>query len=218
MNEQVNRILIADDHPLIRMGMKSILDGNEKFKIISECSNGNEALDKCRELKPDIAILDIMMPGIKGLEVLKTLNREQSKIKTIILTGYKEDAYFDEAFDNDVTGYLLKECVEEELVKCLEQVADGDNYISPAVSGYFIKMQKRKNKASFEPAGFESLTQTEKKILKLIAENKTNKQIADELFNSIRTIETHRNNICTKLGLKGHNALLMFSLKNKELL
>ncbi|RPI13936.1 MAG: DNA-binding response regulator [Ignavibacteriae bacterium] len=212
------RILIADDSQIFRNGICSTLEGYEKIAVISECSTGIEAFEKCKELKPDIAVLDIEMPGMNGLEVLKAINREISCTNTVILTGYKEDAYFEEAFENNVTGYLLKDCLEDELIKCLEYVAEGENYISPAVSSYFMKIQHNKRKSAVQPASFDSLTPTEKSILKLIAENKTNKQIADELFNSIRTIETHRNNICTKLGLKGHNALLLFSLKNKVLL
>jgi DNA-binding NarL/FixJ family response regulator len=204
-------ILIADDHPIFRKGVISICSGDESINIAGEASNGSEAYTLITKLKPDIALLDIDMPGMNGLEVAKKIRNDGIKTKIVILTIYKDKAYFDEAMNLDIKAYVLKDNIANDLVDCIKQVADGDYYISPSISGYLIKSRKIKSAGG----ELDKLTSAEIEVLKRIAENKTSRQIAEELFRSIRTIENHRNNIISKLSLKGPHALLIFALEYK---
>ncbi|HEY3250550.1 MAG TPA: response regulator transcription factor [Ignavibacteria bacterium] len=206
------KIFIADDHHIFRKGIRSILADDKTIEVIGEASNGDEAFEMLSRLKPDIALLDIDMPGLSGLDVARKLKQNNSQIKSIILTIHKDREYFDEAMELDIKAYVLKDSIANDLIDCIKKVNEGAYYISPAISGYLV--EKRAGRK--EPTQLDKLTSTEKQILKLIAQNKTSHQIADELFRSIRTIENHRNNICTKLGLKGPHALLIFAIENKD--
>jgi len=212
------KIFIADDHPILRRGLMDILKEEKDFEIVGEASDGISALEKIQDLKPDISILDIEMPGMNGLEIAKTLKDKKSETNIIILTMYKEEEYFNEAIDLEVKAYLLKDSVVSELTDSIKSVMAGDFYISPAISKYLIGRNKRKNKLSGEHPELKKLTDTEINILKLLTENKTSREIANELFISVRTVQNHRTNICSKLNLKGYNKLLQFALQNKSLL
>lgn len=212
------KIFIADDHPILRRGLMDILKEEKDFEIVGEASDGNSALEKIQDLKPDISILDIEMPGMNGLEIAKTLKDKKSETNIIILTMYKEEEYFNEAIDLEVKAYLLKDSVVSELTDSIKSVMAGDFYISPAISKYLIGRNKRKIKLSGEHPELKKLTDTEINILKLLTENKTSREIANELFISVRTVQNHRTNICNKLNLKGYNKLLQFALQNKSLL
>jgi len=212
------RIFIADDHPILRRGVKDILFEEKKFNVIGEASDGNTALEMARNLKPDILILDIEMPGLNGLEIARIINEEKLNINIIILTMYKEEEYFNEAIDLNVKAYLLKDSVITELIDSINSVMQGDFYLSPVISKYLLERNKRKNKLSEDIPAVKKLTGTEINILKLLTENKTSREIADELFISVRTVQNHRTNICNKLNLKGYNKLLQFALQNKNLL
>lgn len=204
-------VLLADDHHIFRKGVISICGDDECINIAGEASNGNEAYTLIARLKPDIALLDIDMPGMNGLEVAKKLRKEGINTKIVILTIYKDKEYFDEAMNLDIKAYVLKDNIANDLVDCIKQVADGDYYISPSISGYLIKNRRIKSGSD----ELDKLTSAEIEVLKRIAENKTSRQIAEELFRSIRTIENHRNNIINKLSLKGPHALLLYALEHK---
>lgn len=208
------RILIADDHPIFRKGILSIVNDNPNIQVVGESSNGEEALKLINELKPDIVLLDIDMPLMSGLEVARILKKQNSKSKVVILTIHKDKEYFDEAIELDIKAYVLKDSIASDLVNCIMQVSEGEYYISPAISTYLI--EKRRPLKQESP--LSRLTATELRILKLISKNMTSSQIAEEMFRSIRTIENHRNNIINKLGLKGPHALLLFSIENKSIL
>lgn len=206
------KIIIADDHHIFRKGVISIAEEDATIEISGEASNGDEAYDLIKSKQPDIAVLDIDMPGLSGLDVARKIKSEGVKTKIVILTIHKDKEYFDEAMELDIKAYVLKESISNDLVDCIKQVSSGDYYISPAISGYLVEKRKPKENDS----ALEKLTASELQILKLIAENKTNSQIAEELFRSVRTVENHRNNICSKLGLKGPHALLLFAIENRS--
>ncbi len=206
------KIFIADDHHIFRKGIRSILADDKTIEVIGEASNGDEALEMLNRLNPDIALLDIDMPGLSGLDVARKLRQDNSQIKSIILTIHKDREYFDEAMELDIKAYVLKDSIASDLIDCIKKVNEGGYYISPAISGYLVEKRAGRKK----PTQLDKLTTTEKQILGLIAQNKTSHQIADELFRSVRTIENHRNNICAKLGLKGPHALLIFAIENKD--
>ncbi len=206
------KLIIADDHHIFRKGILSIVSENDGIEITGEAANGDDALKLIEERKPDIAILDIDMPGLSGLDVARKVKSEKLPVKIVILTIHKDKEYFDEALELDIKAYVLKESIANDLIDCIKRVAAGEYYISSAISGYLVE----KNKTNSNQSELDKLTNAEKEILKLIAQNKTSAQIADELFRSVRTIENHRNNICSKLGLKGPHALLLYAIQHKS--
>lgn len=182
------------------------------MEVTGEPSNGEEAWKLVRELKPEIAILDIDMPVMSGLDAARKIKEEGLNTKVVILTIHKDKEYFDEALELDIKAYVLKESIANDLIDCIKQVAAGEYYMASVISGYLVEKNKHVNNKT----DFDKLTSTELQILKLISQNKTSVQIAEELFRSVRTIENHRNNICNKLGLKGPHALLLYSMENKK--
>lgn len=210
------RIVIADDHPLFRNGLKQLLEKEDNIKIIGEADNGLKALEIILEKKPDIAILDIDMPGKTGLEVLKEIKNSVTKV--IFLTMYAEEDIFDEAMNLGVKGYVLKDSAVNDIIDCISSVSKNDYYISPSVSNFLVNRRKRVKELKSNNPYLDKLTATEKKILKFISENKTSREIAEVLFLSPRTIENHRTNISNKLSLKGSHSLLKFAIENKSLL
>lgn len=212
------KVLIADDHPIFRQGLKKVLEEDGKYSVISETSNGNETLEKIRELKPDAAVLDIDMPGLNGIEILKAVQKEKLSVKSIILTMYKDEEYFNQAMDYGALGYLLKDSVVIELIECLETIASGKHYISPKISDYLLQRSEKQKALTNAIPQLQQLTKTEREVLRHLSDNKTSREIAEGMFISERTVENHRANICTKLGLKGYNALLLFAVKYKSVL
>jgi len=209
-------VLIADDHTILRQGISKIIEGEPSIDVVGETGDGDEALELIRSLKPDVAVLDINMPGRSGLEIVKACRDTDLPTEFIILTMYKEEEYFDEALDAGVKGYILKENASSDLLDCISSVAEGKYYVSPILSEYLINRDARRKKLQKEIPALEQLTEMERKVLKLIAQNKTSKEIAAELFVSHRTVQNHRTNICNKLNLRGHNKLLQFAIENKS--
>jgi len=212
------KVLIADDHPIFRQGLMRILQADESLEIVAECSDGDEALKKINELKPDVAVLDISMPGKNGLDIVRHLKQQDKITEFIILTMYKEEEYFNEALDLGVKGYLLKENAVSDLMDCLKSVVKGNYYVSPLLSDYLVNRNESKKALIKEKPSLDDLTETERSVLRLMAVNKTSREIAEQLFISFRTVQNHRNNICNKLGFKGYNKLLQFALENKSCL
>jgi len=210
------RIIIADDHPIFRGGLRQIISADESIEIIGEADNGEKALEIIQELKPDIAVLDIDMPKKTGLDVLRELKDSSTKI--IFLTMYAEEDIFDEAMDFGIKGYVLKDSAVNDIIECILSVNEDNYYISPNVSNLLVnRRNKSKNLIKKNPE-LGNLTKTERNILRFISENKTSKEIAEVLFLSHRTVENHRTNISNKLNLKGSHSLLKFAIENKSYL
>lgn len=209
-------ILIADDHSLIRTGLKQLLERNGNFEI-TEVDNGEKALDHIRINAPKIAILDIEMPGKTGFEVAKTVHYEGINVDIIFLTMFKDDSMFNNAMDIGVKGYVLKENTVSEIQQCINTVLDGKSYISPAISDFLIRRNHKLRTQASDKDGLDKLTSTEKTIMKLLSNMKTNQEIANELNISIKTVQNHRYNICNKLKLSGSHALLKFAIEQAHL-
>jgi DNA-binding NarL/FixJ family response regulator len=209
-------IIVADDHPLFRSGLIKTIQENSDYLIAGESATGADALEQIRTIKPEIAILDISMPEMNGLEVAKIINKEKLNTKVIILTMYKDEDYFNEAINLDVSAYILKDCATNEILNCLDVILGGEYYFSPEVLKYLMNRKHKKSSLQNEHPGLKDLTFAEKQVLEKVAENKTSKEIAEELFISVRTVQNHRNNICNKLNLKGYNKLLQFAIYNKN--
>ena len=205
-------ILIADDHPLFRSGIKAVMDSIPNIEQVTEVNDGLEAYQAIVQLRPDIAILDIEMPLLSGLDVCKKVLSEKHYTKIIVLTMHREKSYFEDAIQSGVYGYLLKDGATQELKQCIESVVKGERYVSSAFQNLINDLNN-----DSETNTLKSLTPTELVILKLIAEGKTSNEIADFLFVSPKTIENHRTNMNKKLQLDGSkNALLKFALQKNS--
>lgn len=207
------KIVIADDHPIFRRGLRQIIETEPQIKVVAEADDGEMALAAVQEHTPQVAILDVDMPNRDGFEVLQIIRARRLPIAVIFLTMHKDERIFNKALDLGVAGYVLKDSAITEIVASVKAVAAGQNYVSPALS---TSLLKRAARATSPPPGLDDLTPTERRVLKLIAAYKTSKEIATELFISTRTVEHHRANICTKLSLKGSHALLKFALDHQE--
>ena len=208
-------IVIADDHPIFRQGLRQLFEGVVNFKIVGEANNGGDAFKLISELKPDVAVLDIDMPEKDGFEVARQLFSQSSPVGLIFLTMHKDKALFNAALNLGVRGYVLKDSAMADLISAVKAASAGQNFISPELSTFLIERHKQTDSLAQEVPGINKLTPTEKRILVLIAEYQTSKQIADHFFISTRTVEHHRASIATKLNLKGSHALLKFALDHK---
>ncbi len=209
-------MLIVDDHPLFRQGLRQVVEGDSRFELIAEVGDGETALQLILEKKPDVAVLDVNLPGMSGLEVARELQRQRASTQIIILTMFKEEETFNRALDVGVRGFVLKENAVDDIRNALAAVSNGEHYLTPSISGYLVRRRSRSEALAMQKPGLDDLTKAERRILKLISEKKTSRQIAAELFISIRTVEAHRANICTKLELSGSHSLLQFALENRS--
>ncbi|HMS08184.1 MAG TPA: response regulator transcription factor [Pyrinomonadaceae bacterium] len=208
-------VLIADDHPIFRQGLAFVLEREPGVKVLGEAENGLKALELIESADPDIVILDIDMPVLDGVQAAREIQNRKLRSRPIFLSMHKDMLILKSLRSLGVAGYVLKDSAMEEIVASIKAVAAGNVYLSPALNELMLDSIG----PSSEDTNFsvwDSLTQTEKKILYLITESKTNRQMADELFVTVRTIETHRYNICRKLELSGAHSLVRFAAQNKE--
>jgi DNA-binding NarL/FixJ family response regulator len=214
----VNRpkILIVDDHPLFRAGLRQVILDDDRFELTGQTGDGREAMLFIQKNKPDVAVLDLKLPGMSGLEIARSVQTERLATRIIILTMHNEEELCNRALDHGAMGFVLKENAVEEILKAIAAVAEGRHYFSPSVSGHLIRRRERTNSLEKEKPGLKNLTKAELRILKLISLKKTSREIAAELFISPRTVEAHRANICAKLELKGSHSLLYFALSHKS--
>ena len=209
------RVVIADDHPIFRKGLRELIEDDPGILVVGEAEDGAAAFDRLQTLKPDVAVLDIGMPKKDGFQLAREVRAAELPVAIIFLTMYKEEDALNRALDLGVKGYVLKDSAAADIVEAIKSVVAGRHYISPSISSYLVTRSAR----AAEPAGkswLRSLTPTERRILKLIAEKKTSKEIGSELFVSSRTVDNHRASICLKLDLHGSNALLKFALEHKS--
>jgi len=211
-------VVIADDHPLFRKGLRQSIEEDPSFTILGEAGDGATALRLIEERMPDVAVLDIDMPEMRGLQVARVVKEKNLFVAVIILTIYKEEDMFNEAMDAGVRGYVMKETAVIDLLEAMKAVAMGKYYFSPAIAGHLVDRSQRVKNLLTQKPSLADLTPAEQRILKLIALNKTSKEIADELYISYRTVETHRTNIATKLNIHGSHSLLKFAIENKSVL
>lgn len=211
MTEKIT-LIIADDHPIVRQGLRHVIERETDLKVIAEADDGVAALERIEELKPHVALLDVDMPRMDGFELLRVMRERSLNVAVIMLTVHREEAFFNRALQLGAQGYLLKDSALAEIVSGIRAVAAGQNFVSPLLTSYLFQ-----KKAAPKSAGLsvELLTETERQVLKLIAEYQTNNQIAAQLFISPLTVKTHRRNISVKLGLEGKHTLMKFALDHK---
>jgi DNA-binding NarL/FixJ family response regulator len=208
-------LVIADDHPVFRQGLRQAIDVEQNLTVLGEASNGQAALAMIQELRPNVAVLDVNMPEMKGFDVAREIQRRELPVGVIFLTMYDDERMFNEALNAGAKGYLLKDSAICDIVTSIRTVAAGQLYISAAISNYLVNRAARGAALDKQAPGLKDLTPTELRILKLIARNESSKAIAEQLFISYRTVENHRYSICQKLGLHGNNALVRFALEHR---
>lgn len=213
MNNET-KVIIADDHALLRRGLRGVIESEPDLQVVAEADNGETALALISEHEPDVAILDLDMPAKDGFDVTRAIQERNLAVDVIILTMHNSESLFNTALDLGVKGFVLKDSAMPEIIDCIRAVTDGRKYISPQLSTHLINRSNRS--AAQDKSGLNNLTPAERNILKSIAAEKTSRQIADELFISIRTVDRHRANICDKLDLRGTNALLKFAVAHKS--
>lgn len=203
------KIILADDHTIVRQGIRSLLDSQADFQVIAEASNGKEALELTKQYKPDVLVLDVMMPNINGLEVARQVC---SITNVLMLSMHRDEVYVLEALHNGASGYLLKESSDKELLQAIRTVTSGQHYLSAPFSELAIKSYVEKfSRVGFDL--FELLTDREREIFFLAVDGKNNVAISKELSISPRTVETHRANMLKKLGVNSQTELVKFAIK-----
>jgi DNA-binding NarL/FixJ family response regulator len=212
------RILIADDHPIFRRGLCDVIETDPSLELVGQAANGEEALHHIAELKPDIAILDVHMPRLTGLQAARRLREAESPVKLVLLTMYEDESLLNEALDLGINAYVLKENAAEDLIQAIRAVADGKTFITASLTGALLRRRSESEALHRERPGLQRLTPTEKRILRLIADDRTSKEIADLLGCAVRTVETHRQNMSQKLSLSGSHSLLKFAYENRSFL
>jgi len=205
------RIILADDHEMLRAGLKGLLDKEPDFKVVAQAEDGEQLLDKLGSVKADCVVMDLSMPNLDGLATLKEIKKQFPKVKCLVLTMQKDQEHFKSAMANGASGYILKDNAFDLLVMAIKMVMKGKSYISPAISELIAEQYVRSIKDGDMPS-LEILTAREKEILKLVAQGNANKNIAARLKISIRTAETHRSRLIHKLGFKTTAALVKYAL------
>lgn len=205
-------LVLAEDHHIVRQGFKVLLESEKDFRLLGEASDGMEAVRLVGVHKPDILVLDLMIPRLHGLEVTRQVRQEYRSTKVIILSMHADEPYVVEALRNGASGYVLKDSTAADLVKAVREVATGKRYLSAslaerAITGYL----KKPGEIGQDP--YETLTNRERLVFQLAAEGQSSKEVADKLFISPRTAETHRANLMRKLGLKSQTELVRFAIR-----
>jgi DNA-binding NarL/FixJ family response regulator len=209
-------IVIAEDHPFFRDGLRRALEADQGLHVVAEASDGRTAFDQIRSLKPDVAILDIGLPEIDGCALARKIRQAGLRVEIIFLTICDDEEMFEEALRSDVKGYLLKDCTASEIVRCIKAVRAGQIYASPAMATYLAGKARRVEQFSQAVPGLRLLTPHERAILARIAQDKTSKEIARELGIAPKTVDAHRLNICRKLEIHGNHVLSRFAAQHKE--
>ena len=206
-------IILADDHPLVHRGMHAVLEREPDFSIVGMAADGLETVRLTERLKPDILVLDLMMPGLSGLEALRILRERSPRTRIVILSMYSSSAFIARALQNGAIGYVLKGCPEEHLVSAVREAASGRRFLSPPVTEIAINAYIEQSKmGTFDP--HETLTPRQREVLQLAAEGKTNAEIGARLNISQRTVENHRATLMKRLGLQNQTELIRHALRH----
>ena len=209
------RILIADDHGIVRKGLRLQLEQNRNFEVVGEAGDGREAVRMADELSPDIVIMDIAMPNLNGIQATTQLVKKNPQIGVIILSMYSDETYLTRTLAAGAKGYLLKDSADQDLYRAVELVAQGKPYFSPAIADTLLEDYMRQLQQRGLQDSYDLLTEREKEILQLLAEGRTNKDVASLLNLSINTVETHRTRIMQKLGLHSTADIVLYAVRKR---
>jgi DNA-binding NarL/FixJ family response regulator len=213
-------IFLADDHCIVREGIRLLISRDPRFRIIGEAEDGRSALEKIEQKRPQIAVLDISMPKLTGLDVARELKKSRPDTRIILLTQYDNDEYISEALKIGIEGYILKQDVSEALVKAIGIVIQGHNYLSPQITTMILDDYRKMSGSSLDAAlsnietPYNKLTAREREVLKLVSEGRKNREIASLLFISDQTVKVHRKNIMRKLNMRNISDLVRYAIKH----
>lgn len=207
------RILLADDHTLIRGGLRLLVEQQPDLVVVGEAEDGRQAVALAASLKPDVAVLDIGMPSLNGIEAAKQITEGESRAAVVILSMHADETYILRALRAGARGYLLKDSTESDLARAIRVVAEGKSFFSPAVSKVLLEDYVRKLQRTGGEDSYDLLTPREREILQLVAEGKSNKEVANLLHLSVYTVETHRANFMEKLKLKSVPELILYAVR-----
>ena len=207
------KIVIAEDHTILRAGLRALLSSREDIEVIGEAGDGREAIRIADQLVPDLLLIDLSMPKLNGIEAIKEIKKKHTKMKILVLTVHKGDEYIIASLEAGADGYILKDASQNELLLAMDYIMNDKLFLSPSISdkivtGYLLNKRENKPKSSLD-----NLTNREREILKLIAEGLTNKKIADHLFISLKTVEKHRANLMQKLNLRNTASITAFAIE-----
>jgi two-component system response regulator NreC len=207
------RIVLGDDHGIVRRGLKALLDTEDDIEVVGEAGDGLEALRMCETHRPDVAILDIAMPRLNGIDVAERAIKHQPQLKVVFLSMYADESYVLRALSAGARGYLLKESTEQDLLPALRTISQGRPYFSPTISAMLLSDYKRHLQQRGQEDSYRLLTDREKEVLQLLAEGRTNKEVASILEVGVSTVETHRANLMQKLGLHNTAEIVLYAVR-----
>ena len=207
------RLVIAEDHTVVRDGLRSLFNLENDLEVVGEAGDGMEVLRCINQTNPDLVVLDLSMPRMDGISVIKEINKQSMSTKILILTMHRDEEFILETFRSGAHGYCLKTSSGKEVLMAIRAVLSGKQYVSPEISGKILEGYLESKKTIKEKSSWELLTQREKEILKLVGEGYKNKEISDYLFISVKTVEKHRSNIMEKLNLHTASALTAYAIE-----
>ncbi|MBI4186862.1 MAG: response regulator transcription factor [Chloroflexi bacterium] len=207
------RVLIADDHAIVREGLRTLLQAQTDIEVVGEAINGEDAVSKAKETQPDIVLMDITMPGMNGLEATQHIKRSNPVVKVLALTMHEGDEYFFKILEAGASGYFIKGGYSSELVSALRSVYQGDVFIYPSMTKKLLSDYLQRVKVGHDTESYDGLTGREREVLKLIAEGYTSQEIADRLTLSVATVQTHRAHIMAKLSLRSPAELIKYAIR-----
>lgn len=213
MTEKGVRIVLADDHTIVRQGLAKLLEGEPGFQVVGEAENGREAVAKVEALQPQVVIMDIAMPMLNGIEATRQIKKIRPQTKVIILSMHCHDRYIKELFSLGASGYLLKDSTGSDIVKAIQAALDGDTYMSPSVSRVVVEDYVSTKEKPFREGLYATLSNREREVFQMIAEGRSTREISDILCISPSTVKTHRSKIMEKLRIENVSQLVQFAIR-----
>ncbi len=209
------RVLLADDHGIVRTGLRFVLESEPGMAVVAEASNGREAVALCEQLKPEVAIVDVAMPQLNGIEAVSLIGKTSPKTQSLILSMHTDESYILRAISAGAKGYILKDAVEDEILPAVRAVLNGKSYFSPSIAKTLSEDYIRYLRQRGLEDSYELLTDREKEVLQLLAEGRSNKEVANVLGLSVTTVETHRTNLMQKLGLHSTAEIVLYAVRKR---
>ncbi len=213
MNGRKITVLLADDHRILREGIKSLLEKEPDIEVVAEASEGGDAVAKVQQFSPDLVLMDITMPGMNGLEATRQIKALKPGVKVLILTMHESNQYISQFLRSGASGYVLKDTAALDLVGAIRAVNQGDAFLYPSIARRLLEEYLQKVQNGEESESYDGLTEREREVLRMIAEGKSNKEIADDLSLSVRTVQAHRANLMGKLHMHDRTELVRYAIR-----
>ncbi|MFQ6015860.1 MAG: response regulator [Anaerolineae bacterium] len=208
------RVLIVDDHTIVRAGVRLLLDAEADIEVVGEAADGQEAIDRAAKLQPDVVLMDIGMPGMNGLEATREIKSRWPNMQVLVLTMHRSDDYFFQVLDAGASGYVLKGAGTGDLISAVRAVDQGDVFLYPSMAKKLVADYLGRVRSGEERASYDGLTNREREVLTLVAEGLTSQEIADQLTLSVNTVQAHRRNIMGKLNLHNRSELIKYAIRH----